>query len=108
MSAGACFWSFFAYVSWDDNSRAHIFLGLFIEHQKDSARVAAGLKAAMHNPNVSSEAKEQAARKLQDLAGGGGGSTETETSAHQNRVLGGFQATLHSMSMSFLKISMCL
>ena len=70
-------------------------------------RVAAGLKAAIHNPNVSAEAKERAQERLDDM-----GLTGTAQNSHQqgshpahsvddggretNRVLGGYKATLHS------------
>ncbi|KAF8651510.1 hypothetical protein AX16_004706 [Volvariella volvacea WC 439] len=37
------------------------------EHEKDPERVAAGLKAAMHNPHVSQSAKEHARAQLQEL-----------------------------------------
>jgi hypothetical protein len=53
--------------------------------------VAAGLKAAIHNPNVSDEAKQNAALKLKNLPGAA--ATDTE---HENRVLGGFRAVLSS------------
>ncbi|KAL1958430.1 hypothetical protein VTO42DRAFT_4531 [Malbranchea cinnamomea] len=36
---------------------------------KDPANVARGLKAAMHNPNVSKEGREEAERKLADMGG---------------------------------------
>jgi hypothetical protein len=63
---------------------------------KDTTRVAAGLKA-----NVSPEAKDQAAEKLQNLTGAGIATT-TSTTEHENRVLGGFRAVLSS------KIQLCL
>ncbi|OJJ52419.1 hypothetical protein ASPSYDRAFT_164865 [Aspergillus sydowii CBS 593.65] len=37
------------------------------EHDKDPNRMAAGLKAAMHNPGVSQSGKEQAKEKLRDV-----------------------------------------
>ncbi|KAK0451517.1 hypothetical protein EV421DRAFT_1898475 [Armillaria borealis] len=37
---------------------------------KDPVRVAAGLKATVHNPNVSEEAKERATDQLQHMQGG--------------------------------------
>lgn len=60
---------------------------------KNPERVAAGLKAAMHNPNVSEEAKERAAERLDgmntsDTDNYQGGNQET------NRALGGYKATL--------------
>ncbi|KAI0344633.1 hypothetical protein BDW22DRAFT_1326777, partial [Trametopsis cervina] len=64
--------------------------------EKDTTRVAAGLKAAIHNPNVSEEAKERAADRLDHMGGNGRthdphAGTEGE---HDNRVLGGYKATL--------------
>ena len=37
------------------------------QREKNPERVAAGLKASIHNPHVSKEAKESAAEKLQQL-----------------------------------------
>jgi hypothetical protein len=37
------------------------------QRKKNPERVAAGLKASIHNPHVSKEAKESAAEKLQQL-----------------------------------------
>ncbi|KAI0633897.1 Conidiation protein 6-domain-containing protein [Trametes polyzona] len=74
----------------------------------DEKRVAAGLKAAIHNPNVSEEAKERAQERLEHMGtsvettsasrGNGNypvGSTD-ETGHETNRVLGGYKATLHN------------
>jgi len=66
---------------------------------KDTTRVAAGLKAAIHNSNVSPEAKDQAAEKLQNLTGAGIATT-TSTTEHENRVLGGFRAVLSNDNTS--------
>ncbi|KAI8975919.1 Conidiation protein 6-domain-containing protein [Trametes punicea] len=73
----------------------------------DEKRVAAGLKAAVHNPNVSEEAKERAQERLESM-----GTSADETSRNRgtnypvgstdeaghetNRVLGGYKATLHN------------
>ena len=57
--------------------------------EQHATRVAAGLKAAIHNPNVSEEARERAAERLESMEGGNG-------DQHQNRQLGGYKATLHS------------
>ncbi|KAK7047710.1 hypothetical protein VNI00_006481 [Paramarasmius palmivorus] len=46
----------------------------------DANRVAAGLKSAIHNPNVSSEAKESAQERLDAMTG--------NSQEHENRVLG--------------------
>lgn len=42
-------------------------LRLTDEHEKNPDYVARGLKAAIHNPNVSSEAKDHAAQQLEDM-----------------------------------------
>ncbi|KAH7877636.1 uncharacterized protein C8R40DRAFT_1263952 [Lentinula edodes] len=55
--------------------------------------VAGGLKAALHNPNVSEEAKANAQQRLENM----GSATETEAPSYDeetNRVLGGYKATL--------------
>ncbi|KZT19704.1 hypothetical protein NEOLEDRAFT_936005 [Neolentinus lepideus HHB14362 ss-1] len=55
----------------------------------DPTRVAAGLKAAIHNPNVSGVAKERAAERLENMdTSTGTGGVET------SRQLGGYKATL--------------
>ncbi|KAH9894739.1 Conidiation protein 6-domain-containing protein [Cubamyces lactineus] len=71
----------------------------------DEKRVAAGLKAAVHNPHVSEEAKERAQERLAQM---GASAHETSTTrghavgstdgtGHEtNRVLGGYKATLHN------------
>ncbi|OSC97077.1 hypothetical protein PYCCODRAFT_1455092 [Trametes coccinea BRFM310] len=80
----------------------------------DEKRVAAGLKAAVHNPNVSEEAKERAQERLQHMgtsaeetgrsrgnAGGGHAVGSTDQAGHEtNRVLGGYKATLHNPNTS--------
>ncbi|KIK79559.1 hypothetical protein PAXRUDRAFT_16276 [Paxillus rubicundulus Ve08.2h10] len=66
--------------------------------RKDTARVAAGLKAAIHNPNVSEEAKEHAKEKLKELAQEVG--STHETSRENPRVLGGYKATLSNPNTS--------
>ncbi|KAH9929316.1 Conidiation protein 6-domain-containing protein [Amylocystis lapponica] len=71
--------------------------------QKNPERVAAGLKAAINNPNVSEEAREHAADRLDSM----GASEEVNTSTRStgttnasgqetNRVLGGYKATLRN------------
>ncbi|RPD54192.1 hypothetical protein L226DRAFT_546393 [Lentinus tigrinus ALCF2SS1-7] len=72
------------------------------DHEK---RVAAGLKAAIHNPNVSDEARERAQERLEhssDTSKATGHSTgATDQSGHEvNRVLGGYKATLHNPNTS--------
>ncbi|KZT68280.1 hypothetical protein DAEQUDRAFT_712122 [Daedalea quercina L-15889] len=61
---------------------------------KDPTRVAAGLKAAMHNPNVTDEGRDRAADRLDQINGAGGASAATEQ--HNKRELGGYKATLHN------------
>lgn len=70
---------------------------------KDPVRVAAGLKASIHNPNVSEEAKERAVDKLEHM-GAERGTTASESNEDTNRVLGGYKATLKSKSFSTLHI----
>lgn len=62
--------------------------------EKDSTRVAAGLKAAIHNPNVSDEAKERAAERLEGLGGEREHHESRSSGQDSNRVLGGYKATL--------------
>ncbi|KAM5530129.1 hypothetical protein V8D89_016207 [Ganoderma adspersum] len=73
--------------------------------QHDEKRVAAGLKAAIHNPNVSEEARRSAQERLEQMgehdaaaAAGRGHPTGTiDPQGHEtNRVLGGYKATLHN------------
>ena len=75
---------------------------------KNPERVAAGLKAAMHNPNVSGEAKEHAAERLEQMGMGTGSRHEHtqhySTGQDANRVLGGYKATLHIASSSLLPV----
>lgn len=70
---------------------------------KDPTRVAAGLKAAMHNPNVSAEAKDSAAQRLEEIGGGGGQTGGVETDDYDElesdlsvREAAGYKATLSS------------
>lgn len=65
------------------------------EHTKDTTRVAAGLKAAIHNPNVSAEAKEHAKEKLKEM-GQDVESTDEPQPEESVRVLAGYKATLSS------------
>ena len=77
------------------------------DHEK---RVAAGLKAAIHNPNVSDAARERAQERLEQFGAAsetGDNSTyaagATDANGHEvNRVLGGYKATLHSTYTSTL------
>ncbi|KAF8909673.1 hypothetical protein CPB84DRAFT_1743707 [Gymnopilus junonius] len=79
--------------------------------EKKSDNVARGLKAAIHNDNVSGDAKESAAQRLQDLgkevpADFTGKEDEQweygdPNDKHEtNRVLGGYKATLTNPNTS--------
>ncbi|KAI0741475.1 Conidiation protein 6-domain-containing protein [Daedaleopsis nitida] len=71
-------------------------------------RVAAGLKAAIHNPNVSEQAKERAQDRLENMNASIPTERDsafpvgtTDTNGHEiNRVLGGYKATLHNPNVS--------
>lgn len=52
--------------------------------QKDPERVAAGLKAAVHNPNVSDEAKSNAKQRLNEITA----EVEVENTTHDHHKLG--------------------
>lgn len=72
-----------------------------LEHTKDTARVAAGLKAAIHNPNVSAEAKEHAKDRLKEMGQDLEPAQEPQpahVAEESTRVLAGYKATLSSMS----------
>ncbi|KIY72412.1 hypothetical protein CYLTODRAFT_449958 [Cylindrobasidium torrendii FP15055 ss-10] len=70
---------------------------------KNPERVAAGLKAAIHNPNTSDEARERATERLQGIDTQYTDKNLDNSSAsmdngdhHRNQVLGGYKATLHN------------
>ncbi|KAL1735697.1 hypothetical protein EV714DRAFT_243833, partial [Schizophyllum commune] len=69
---------------------------------KDPKNVARGLKASIANPNVSEDAKDNAARQLNQMGyERPGGQTSTATDdEHTNRVMGGYKATLHNDNTS--------
>ncbi|RXW17533.1 hypothetical protein EST38_g8321 [Candolleomyces aberdarensis] len=79
-------------------------------HHKDPNRVAAGLKASIHNSKVSDEAKTRAHEKLDKLEGGnveeqtklpsGAMENDMEEEGVNNQVLGGYKATLHNPQVS--------
>jgi hypothetical protein len=59
----------------------------------------------MHNPNVSAEAKEHSRQVVEEIQGTGvvhddDGATDGSTE-HENRVLGGYKATLKSQFSFF-------
>jgi len=71
------------------------------EHTKDSARVIAGLKAAVHNPNVSNEAKENAKKRLEEMGQTADPSLPEQgksaaDEAHERNVLRGYKAATSS------------
>lgn len=61
----------------------------FSSEEKHTTRVAAGLKASINNPNVSEDARERAADRLESIEG-------ANSDQHQTRQLAGYKATLHS------------
>ncbi|KAG1904300.1 Conidiation protein 6-domain-containing protein [Suillus fuscotomentosus] len=78
------------------------------EHTKDTARVVAGLKAAVHNPNVSSEAKENALKRLEEMGQSADPITPAQTKAtqsaaaeaHEKNVLRGYKAATSNPHVS--------
>ena len=76
---------------------------------KDPTRVAAGLKAAMNNPNVSTEAKDNAAQRLEEIVGdvrtGSVDADDFEESELSGRQAGGYKATLSSGVSSVAHLS---
>ena len=74
---------------------------LTVDVDKDPKNVARGLKASIANPNVSEDAKDNAARQLDQMGyERPSGQTTTTTDEHTNRVMGGYKATLHSKCSS--------
>ncbi|KAI0281469.1 Conidiation protein 6-domain-containing protein [Russula aff. rugulosa BPL654] len=74
-----------------------------------SNRVVGGHKAAMHNPNVSAEAKEHSRQVVEEIQGSGvvhdDDTTERSSPSYgggkdENRVLGGYKATLKNPNVS--------
>ncbi|KAG9693525.1 hypothetical protein KCU95_g6448, partial [Aureobasidium melanogenum] len=63
---------------------------------KDPMRVAAGLKAALHNPNVSDEAKEIASHHLADITS----TSHADDGKDSIRVAAGLKAALHNPNVS--------
>ncbi|KAI0793669.1 Conidiation protein 6-domain-containing protein [Fomes fomentarius] len=60
----------------------------------DEKRVAAGLKAAIHNPNVSEDAKSRAQDRLEHMTGE---ANSVDVNGHErSRVMAGYKATLHN------------
>ncbi|OAX39103.1 hypothetical protein K503DRAFT_740077 [Rhizopogon vinicolor AM-OR11-026] len=75
------------------------------EHTKDSARVIAGLKAAVHNPHVSNEAKENAMKRLEEMGQTADPSPPTQgrsaaDEAHEKNVLRGYKAATSNPHVS--------
>ncbi|KAI4757360.1 hypothetical protein E4T52_10719 [Aureobasidium sp. EXF-3400] len=63
---------------------------------KDPMRVAAGLKAALHNPNVSDEAKENVSHHLDELTS----PPHASDGKDPTRVAAGLKAALHNPNVS--------
>ncbi|KAJ8453581.1 hypothetical protein ONZ45_g19658 [Pleurotus djamor] len=53
-------------------------------HEKNAANVIGGLKAAMHNPNVSDEAKQHAAERLEEMGASVEGTTTSTASGYSS------------------------
>ncbi|KAG2153665.1 Conidiation protein 6-domain-containing protein [Suillus bovinus] len=73
------------------------------EHTKDTARVVAGLKAAVHNPNVSEEAKENAMKRLEEMGQVSRthhANADKGYSAHEKHVLRGYKAATSNPNVS--------
>ncbi|TFK67640.1 hypothetical protein BDN72DRAFT_842826 [Pluteus cervinus] len=73
------------------------------EANKNPERVAAGLKAAMHNPNVSQDAKDHAAGHLRELEGEmnkAESEAAEERTLHETRVMAGYKAALKNPRVS--------
>lgn len=71
------------------------------EHTKDSARVVAGLKAAVHNPNVSGDAKKHVMERLEAMgetaeSGLPAQRKSAADEAHERNVLRGYKAATSS------------
>jgi hypothetical protein len=74
------------------------------EHEKDPEHVARGLKAAIHNPNVSAEAKDHAAQQLEEM-GVKSGAQKLSDEEHIRHQLAGYKATLSSWWLHSSRIS---
>jgi len=79
------------------------------EHTKDTARVIAGLKAAVHNPNVSNEAKENAMKRLEEMGQTADASPPEQgksaaDDAHERNVLRGYKAATSSKLFLLAKV----
>ncbi|KJA25228.1 hypothetical protein HYPSUDRAFT_134942, partial [Hypholoma sublateritium FD-334 SS-4] len=73
---------------------------------KNPERVAAGLKAVLHNPNTTAQARAHAHERLiamgvetEPLAEKDTGA-KADTKAHEHHVLGGYKATLKNPNVS--------
>ncbi|KAL1700266.1 Conidiation protein 6-domain-containing protein [Schizophyllum commune] len=67
---------------------------------KNPGRVAAGLKASIHNPNVSDEAKQSATERLHDMGADVDDAPSVQHAAasgkNEDNVIRGYKATLHN------------
>ncbi|KAI0259385.1 Conidiation protein 6-domain-containing protein [Gloeopeniophorella convolvens] len=78
-----------------------------MSEQQHQNRVAGGHKAAAHNPNVSSEAKERSRQAAEEIQTTGVDNSSAESASslnpdgkEENRVLGGYKATLKNPNVS--------
>ncbi|PFH53465.1 hypothetical protein AMATHDRAFT_137573, partial [Amanita thiersii Skay4041] len=71
-------------------------------HEKDTERVARGLKASIHNPRVSQEAKIHAEERLHEMGIEIGTKSVMKTTGEKDpiRVAAGYKATLHNPGIS--------
>ncbi|KAF8803348.1 hypothetical protein BYT27DRAFT_7244246 [Phlegmacium glaucopus] len=74
------------------------------EHEKNPEYVARGFKAAIHNPNVSAEAKAHAVQQLEEMGinptSDSDAQQRSEGDEHVHRQLGGYKATLSNKHAS--------
>ncbi|TFK31718.1 hypothetical protein BDQ12DRAFT_693667 [Crucibulum laeve] len=67
-------------------------------NEKDPERVAAGLKASIHNPHVSKEAKDSATHRLDEMAGTS--THESKETEHEHHIMAGYKAALKNPNVS--------
>jgi hypothetical protein len=85
---------------------------IFTSPSRSLSIIRCHFQAAMHNPNVSAEAKEHSRQVVEEIQGSDvvhdDGTTEPSSRSHagdkdENRVLGGYKATLRSQFPFFLQ-----
>ncbi|KAF8153075.1 Conidiation protein 6-domain-containing protein, partial [Crassisporium funariophilum] len=67
---------------------------------KNPERVAAGLKATIHNPTVSKEAKTRAQQRLQEMGVEVDAPASSQHAKETGREMGGYKATLKNPRVS--------